>query len=57
MRHVPERLRRIHPEVSEACWNRAAGGLAAMGRNKKKKRDGDDRRPRLVLSFDEEKRR
>ncbi|XP_078196418.1 nucleolar protein 12 isoform X1 [Callithrix jacchus] len=27
-----------------------------MGRNKKK-RDGDDRRPRLVLSFDEEKRR
>ncbi|XP_077024885.1 nucleolar protein 12 isoform X2 [Tamandua tetradactyla] len=28
-----------------------------MGRNKKKKRDGDDRRPRLVLSFDEEKRR
>ncbi|XP_003419890.1 nucleolar protein 12 isoform X3 [Loxodonta africana] len=28
-----------------------------MGRNKKKKRDGDDRRPRLVLSFDEDKRR
>ncbi|CAK6443907.1 unnamed protein product [Pipistrellus nathusii] len=29
-----------------------------MGRNKKKKkRDGDNRRPRLVLSFDEEKRR
>lgn len=28
-----------------------------MGRSKKKKRDGDDRRPRLVLSFDEEKRR
>ncbi|XP_011834526.1 PREDICTED: nucleolar protein 12 [Mandrillus leucophaeus] len=28
-----------------------------MGRNKKKRRDGDDRRPRLVLSFDEEKRR
>ncbi|KAM5288098.1 nucleolar protein 12 isoform 1-T1 [Ctenodactylus gundi] len=28
-----------------------------MGRNRKKKRDGDDRRPRLVLSFDEEKRR
>ncbi|VFV26863.1 trio and f-actin-binding protein [Lynx pardinus] len=28
-----------------------------MGRNKKKKRDGNDRRPRLVLSFDEEKRR
>lgn len=28
-----------------------------MGRNKKKKRDGSDRRPRLVLSFDEEKRR
>jgi ribosomal RNA-processing protein 17 len=29
-----------------------------MGRNKKKKkRDGDDRRPRLVLNFDEEKRR
>ncbi|XP_037701911.1 nucleolar protein 12 isoform X2 [Choloepus didactylus] len=28
-----------------------------MGRNKKKQRDGDDRRPRLVLSFDEEKRR
>ncbi|XP_025782257.1 nucleolar protein 12 [Puma concolor] len=28
-----------------------------MGRKKKKKRDGDDRRPRLVLSFDEEKRR
>ncbi|XP_062057947.1 nucleolar protein 12 [Lepus europaeus] len=28
-----------------------------MGRNKKKKRNGDDRRPRLVLSFDEEKRR
>ncbi|XP_005379278.1 PREDICTED: nucleolar protein 12 [Chinchilla lanigera] len=27
-----------------------------MGRNKKKKRDGNDR-PRLVLSFDEEKRR
>ncbi|KAL0625343.1 Nucleolar protein 12 [Plecturocebus cupreus] len=27
-----------------------------MGRNKKK-REGDDRRPRLVLSFDEEKRR
>uniref|UniRef100_A0A2K5RWM2 Nucleolar protein 12 n=1 Tax=Cebus imitator TaxID=2715852 RepID=A0A2K5RWM2_CEBIM len=27
-----------------------------MGRNKKK-RDGDDRRPRLVLTFDEEKRR
>ncbi|KAM6215934.1 nucleolar protein 12 isoform 3-T3 [Rhynchocyon petersi] len=28
-----------------------------MGRNKKKKRDGDDRRPRLILSFDEDKRR
>lgn len=28
-----------------------------MGRNKKKKRNGDERRPRLVLSFDEEKRR
>uniref|UniRef100_A0A8D1SE49 Nucleolar protein 12 n=2 Tax=Sus scrofa TaxID=9823 RepID=A0A8D1SE49_PIG len=28
-----------------------------MGRNKKKKRDGDSRRPRLILSFDEEKRR
>lgn len=28
-----------------------------MGRNKKKKRVGDDRRPRLVLNFDEEKRR
>ncbi|XP_012880281.1 PREDICTED: nucleolar protein 12 isoform X1 [Dipodomys ordii] len=28
-----------------------------MGRNKKKKRDSSDRRPRLVLSFDEEKRR
>ncbi|OBS69439.1 hypothetical protein A6R68_02057 [Neotoma lepida] len=29
-----------------------------MGRNNnKKKRDGDDRRPRLVLNFDEEKRR
>ncbi|XP_006890196.1 PREDICTED: nucleolar protein 12 [Elephantulus edwardii] len=28
-----------------------------MGRNKKKKRNGDDRRPRLVLSFDEDKRR
>nr|XP_019608527.1 PREDICTED: nucleolar protein 12 isoform X2 [Rhinolophus sinicus] len=28
-----------------------------MGRKKKKKRDGDNRRPRLVLSFDEEKRR
>lgn len=28
-----------------------------MGRNKKKKRDGGDRRPRLVLNFDEEKRR
>ncbi|XP_044796819.2 nucleolar protein 12 isoform X1 [Bubalus bubalis] len=28
-----------------------------MGRNKKKKRDGDDRRQRLILSFDEEKRR
>lgn len=28
-----------------------------MGRNKKKKRDGDDRRPRLILNFDEEKRR
>ncbi|KAB0393821.1 hypothetical protein E2I00_000700 [Balaenoptera physalus] len=28
-----------------------------MGRNKKKKRDGDGRRPRLILSFDEEKRR
>ncbi|XP_048211710.1 nucleolar protein 12 [Perognathus longimembris pacificus] len=28
-----------------------------MGRNKKKKRDGNDRRPKLVLSFDEEKRR
>ncbi|ELV11705.1 Nucleolar protein 12 [Tupaia chinensis] len=28
-----------------------------MGRNKKKKRGADDRRPRLVLSFDEEKRR
>jgi len=27
-----------------------------MGRNKKK-RDGDDRRQRLILSFDEEKRR
>lgn len=33
-------------------------GLTAMGRNKKKKkRDGDSRRPRLILSFDEEKRR
>lgn len=31
--------------------------LTGMGRNKKKRRDGDDRRPRLVLSFDEEKRR
>ncbi|EHB02182.1 Nucleolar protein 12 [Heterocephalus glaber] len=28
-----------------------------MGRNKKKKRGSDDRRPRLVLTFDEEKRR
>ncbi|XP_062931322.1 nucleolar protein 12 isoform X3 [Cynocephalus volans] len=28
-----------------------------MGRNKKKQRGGGDRRPRLVLSFDEEKRR
>ncbi|GAB1299568.1 Nucleolar protein 12 [Apodemus speciosus] len=28
-----------------------------MGRNKKKKRDGNDRRPRLILNFDEEKRR
>nr|XP_020752159.1 nucleolar protein 12 isoform X2 [Odocoileus virginianus texanus] len=28
-----------------------------MGRNKKKQRDGDDRRQRLILSFDEEKRR
>ncbi|KAM4881602.1 nucleolar protein 12 [Thomomys bottae] len=28
-----------------------------MGRNKKKKRDSNERRPRLVLSFDEEKRR
>ncbi|XP_042636989.1 nucleolar protein 12 [Orycteropus afer afer] len=28
-----------------------------MGRNKKKKRDGDGRRSRLVLSFDEDKRR
>ena len=36
----------------------AAGSFTAMGRNKKKKkRDGDDRRPRLVLNFDEEKRR
>lgn len=32
-------------------------GFIVMGRNKKKKRDGDNRRPRLVLSFDEEKRR
>ena len=31
--------------------------VPAMGRNKKKKRDGDDRRQRLILSFDEEKRR
>lgn len=32
-------------------------GLKIMGRNKKKKRDNDSRRPRLILSFDEEKRR
>lgn len=44
------------PEVSGERERRRRG-LTAMGRNKKKRRDGDGRRPRLILSFDEEKRR
>lgn len=53
------RARKAEDAAPEVCREREPRrpGLTVMGRNKKKKRDGDSRRPRLVLSFDEEKRR
>lgn len=56
MRGAPGRLRTLHRKCLRER-ERHRPGLTVMGRNKKKKRDGDNRRPRLVLSFDEEKRR